>query len=152
MNELKKNERNLFNVPSLFGESFFPDTGSLFRDFFRDWPDTNKVSLFKTDVTDADDKYVLEAELPGMDKENIKIDLDGDYLTIQAERSSDEKTEEKGKFIRRERYYGSYQRSFDVSGVDVENINAEYKDGILKVELPKKALEPPKAMKAIEVK
>jgi HSP20 family protein len=110
------------------------------------------VSLFKTDVTDADDKYVLEAELPGMDKENIKIDLDGDYLTIQAERSSDEKTEEKGKFIRRERYYGSYQRSFDVSGVDVENINAEYKDGILKVELPKKALEPPKAMKAIEVK
>lgn len=152
MNELKKYDRNLSNVPSLFGESFFPGKSSLFKDFFGGDLDTDKFSLIKTDVREEEGKYVLEADLPGFSKDDIKVDLDGDYLTIKAERSSKEETEEKGKMIRRERYYGSYMRSFDVSGVDVEKINAEYKDGVLKVDLPKKALEAPKEVKTIDVK
>ncbi|MDX9888133.1 MAG: Hsp20/alpha crystallin family protein [Anaerovoracaceae bacterium] len=152
MNELKKYERNLFNVPSLFGENFFPTSNSIFRDFFGGNLDTGKYSLIKTDVTEDKDKYALEAELPGFSKDDIKIDLDGDYLTIKAERSFDEESEEKGKMIRRERYYGSYMRSFDVSGVDTEKINAEYKDGVLKVDLPKKPIEESKLAREIEVK
>lgn len=152
MNELKKYEKFFFNVPSLFGESFFPDNSSIFRDFFGGGIDTNKYSLIKTDVTEEKDMYSLESELPGFAKEDIKIDVDGDYLTIKAERSYDEESEEKGKMIRRERYYGSYMRSFDVSGVDIENINAEYKNGVLKVDLPKKTLVEAKNVRAIEIK
>ena len=95
------------------------------------------LSAFRTDVTDTGDAFVLDAELPGFKKEDIKIDVENDCLTISAEHKVDEE-EKKKNFIKRERFYGSYSRSFDVSGVNVDGIEAEYADGILKLTMPKK--------------
>lgn len=103
---------------------------------------------FKTDVRDEGDKYVLEAELPGFEKDEIKLDILGDMLTLLAEHTTDSgeggeqgKESKEGKapkYIRRERSYCSLKRSFDLSGVDTEKITAEYRNGILCMDLPKK--------------
>lgn len=95
------------------------------------------MSSFRTDVTDTGDAFVLDAELPGFKKEDIKIDVENDCLTITAERKADEEEKQKN-FIKRERFYGSFSRSFDVSGVNVDGIEAAYNDGILKLTMPKK--------------
>ena len=95
------------------------------------------LASFRTDVTDTGDAFVLDAELPGFKKEDIKIDIENDCLTISAERKADEEEKQKN-FIKRERFYGSYSRSFDVSGVNVDGIEAEYSDGVLKLTMPKK--------------
>ena len=95
------------------------------------------MSTFRTDVTDTGDAFVLDAELPGFKKEDIKIDVENDCLTITAERKADEEEKQKN-FIKRERYYGSFSRSFDVSGVNVDGIEAAYNDGVLKLTMPKK--------------
>ena len=95
------------------------------------------LASFRTDVTDTGDAFVLDAELPGFKKEDIKIDVENDCLTITAERKADEEEKQKN-FIKRERFYGSYSRSFDVSGVNVDGIEAEYSDGVLKLTMPKK--------------
>ena len=95
------------------------------------------LTSFRTDVTDTGDAFVLDAELPGFKKEDIKIDIENDCLTISAERKMDEEEKQKN-FIKRERFYGSYSRSFDVSGVNVDGIEAEYTDGVLKLTMPKK--------------
>lgn len=106
---------------------------------------SNPVSNFRADVMTKDDSFVIEAELPGFKKEDISLDIEDDILTIKATRQNEESSEdEKRKFIRRERYYGSYSRSFDVSNIDTASIKAEYNDGILTLELPKKAPEKPK--------
>ena len=94
--------------------------------------------MFRTDVTDEGDSFKLEAELPGMKKEDIAIDIENDYLTITAERKLDEE-ERKKNFVRRERFYGSYSRSFDISAVNADGIEATFNDGILTLEMPKKA-------------
>ena len=96
------------------------------------------VSGFRTDVTDAGDSYKLEAELPGFSKDDIKLDLENDCLTIGVERKLDNEDKKKN-LVKRERFYGSYSRSFDVSGIDTDAIDAKYTDGILTVTLPKKA-------------
>ena len=95
------------------------------------------MSTFRTDVTDTGDAFVLDAELPGFKKEDIKIDVENDCLTISAERKLDEEEKQKN-FIKRERFYGSFSRSFDVSGVNVDGIEAAYNDGVLKLTMPKK--------------
>ena len=108
------------------------------------------VSAFRTDVTDTGDAFVLDAELPGFKKEDIKIDVENDCLTISAERKLDEEEKQKN-FIKRERFYGSYSRSFDVSGVNVDGIEAEYNDGVLKLTMPKKVETVP-ASRRLEIK
>ena len=105
---------------------------------------------FRTDVTDTGDAFKLEAELPGFRKEDIRIDIENDCLTISAERKADN-SEEKPNFVKRERFYGSFSRSFDVSGINVENIDAEYTDGVLNIILPKKAAEIP-ASRRLEIR
>ena len=111
----------------------------------RFWND-NDVSAFRTDITEKDGTYVLEAELPGFKKEDISLDLDKDCLTITASRNSEESEEDKERnFVRRERFYGSYSRSFNVSGIDTDQITAAYNDGILSVSMPKKNPEVPAA-------
>lgn len=96
-----------------------------------------KTQSFRADISDLGDGYKIEAELPGFSKEDISIDLKDELLTISVERKQ-ESDEEKPNYIRRERFYGSYRRSYDVSSVDADAISAEYKDGILTVNLPKK--------------
>ncbi len=108
------------------------------------------VSAFRTDVTDTGDAYKLEAELPGFKKEDIKLDVENDVLTISAERKL-ENDESKPNFVKRERVYGSFSRSFDVSGIDVEKIEAAYNDGILTLTMPKKVEVKP-ASRKLEIK
>ncbi len=108
------------------------------------WNDTD-ISAFRTDITEKDGSYILDAELPGFKKEDITIDIDKDCLTISAERKSEENEEDGNNFIRRERYYGSYSRSFNVKGIDTDAITAAYNDGILTLTMPKKTPEVPAA-------
>jgi HSP20 family protein len=98
---------------------------------------SSTVSPFSTDIKDTGDAFLLEAELPGFKKEDIKLDVENDVLTISAERT-EEKKEDKHSFIKRERFYGSFSRSFDVSGVNVDGITASYTDGVLTLTMPKK--------------
>lgn len=110
------------------------------------------VSSFKTDVTDIGDAYKLEAELPGFKKEDIKLDVENDCLTISAERKMDnEEKDSKGNYVKRERFYGSYCRSFDVSGINVDDIEAQYTDGVLTLNMPKKVETVP-AARRLEIK
>ncbi len=121
----------------------FREMEELERRFFANpffgFSDSRALTEFKTDITDNGDHFLLEADLPGFPKENIKLDLEGDMLTVKAERTS--KNEEKdgeNRVIHSERSYGSYMRRFDVSGIDAEGIKCKYEDGVLKVTLPKK--------------
>lgn len=125
-----------------------------FRDFeemSRSFWDNNNVSAFRTDITEKDDKYILEADLPGFKKEDISVDIDKDCLIITAEHKSEDKEENADSYIRRERYYGSYTRSFNVKGIDTEAITAAYNDGVLTLTMPKKEPEVP-AARRLEIK
>ena len=94
---------------------------------------------FRTDITDQGDAYRLEADLPGFRKDAIQLDLNGDTLTIRAERHSEHEDKDKqGRYLSCERSYGKYERSFDVSSVDAEGIRAKYVNGVLTLTLPKK--------------
>ena len=141
----------------MYGLTPFGGTGfglwDAFNDFDKDFFGSKMpLNNCRTDIRDDGDKYVMESELPGFEKEDIKLDINGTQLTIAAEHStnSDEK-DEKGNYIRRERTFGSYKRSFDVSDVDTEAISAAYKNGILTLELPKKKPEEP-VSKRLEIK
>ena len=107
------------------------------------WNDTN-LNAFRTDITEKDGVYTLTAELPGFKKEDISNDIDKDCLTIAAERKDESEDEDKERnYVRRERFYGSYSRSFNVKGIDTEAINASYADGILTLTMPSKTPETP---------
>ena len=134
----RRNDNNTMHTYNPFREMeemerrFF---GPHFDDFFRN----TDLAEFKTDVTDEGDHYLLEADLPGFNKEDIHLDLADDTLTIRAERHSNVEKKEKPQVVRVERSYGSYCRSFDLSGIEAENIKAKYADGVLQLILPKKA-------------
>ena len=99
----------------------------------------HESKIMKTDIKEKTDKYLIGIELPGYQKENIKIDVEDGYLTVHAEINSDNEEKEEGKFVRRERYVGSCSRSFYVGNeVKSEDIKASFKNGILKIEVPKK--------------
>lgn len=126
---------------------------NIFNDFDNDFFGASMpMNSCRTDIKDVGDKYVMESELPGFEKEDIKLDINGSYLTISAEhKDSKEEKDDEGKYIRRERTFGSYKRSFDISDVDTDNISAEYKNGILEIGLPKKRTEAPTARR-LEIK
>jgi len=122
---------------------------NLEKEFFRGF---GAVGHCRTDIKDEGDKYLLECEMPGFDKNDIKIDISGSTLTLCAEhKTENDEKNISGEYIRRERSYGSYCRSFDISTVDENAINAEYTNGILRLTLPKKAKEQPQ-IKRIEIK
>ena len=101
-----------------------------------------QLPTFKTDIRENEDSYILEAELPGFSREDIHAEIKDGYLTIRAERKSEsEEKNEKDNYLRRERSYGSFVRSFDLEGIKSEEITASYKDGILSVNLPKEKPE-----------
>ena len=108
------------------------------RDFFR--KSNADLPAFRTDIRDAGDSFLLEADLPGFNKEDISLDLKDGILTISAvHQDSSEEKDDKGSYIRRERRYGSFSRTFDVSGIDENAITAVYNNGILELTLPKLA-------------
>ncbi|MGH7884797.1 MAG: Hsp20/alpha crystallin family protein [Thermodesulfobacteriota bacterium] len=111
----------------------------------------NEVSRWspKVDIVEKDNSYIVRAEVPGVSREDIDIDLKDNNLVIKGEKKF-EKKDEKDNYVRVESSYGSFQRSFYIDEkVDKNNISAKYKDGILEVTLPKKEEAAPKK---IEVK
>lgn len=135
-------------LPSVFGENLFDDSLSDFFGFGRMMPQISSElygkhakNLMKTDVRELDGSYELYVDLPGFKKDEVTVDLQDGYLTISAEKALDkDESDQKGKFLRQERYAGSMSRSFYV-GDDVEaaDISAKYEDGILKISIPKAA-------------
>jgi len=115
--------------------NLFSEIDDMERNFFG----PSSLNDFKTDIKDNGDSYILEADLPGFKKEDINIDIDENYLTVSAERHSQiEEKDKKGNYVRCERSYGSFSRSFDISGVKSDEVVAEYIDGVLKLTMPKK--------------
>lgn len=99
------------------------------------------------DISENDNAFVLKAELPGVNREDINIDINNKTLTLKGEKKFEEKTE-KENYVRVERSYGSFSRTFALSDkVDTENVKASYKDGVLEVTLPKKEEAKPKEIK-----
>jgi HSP20 family protein len=108
---------------------------------------TNGTWHPSVDVYENENAYVLKAELPGVNKEDIKLDINNNTLTLKGEKKFEEKTE-KENYVRIERSYGSFTRTFMLPDkVDTENIKANYKDGVLEIVLPKKEEAKPKEIK-----
>ena len=128
----------------------FRELDELERAFFGNHE--TKMAAFSTDIKDKGDHFVLEADLPGVEKENIKLDLTDNVLTISAVRHSEyEENDKKHNYVRCERSYGSYQRSFGTTGIDTEHIETEFNNGVLKLTLPKiKEVKP--ESKRLEIK
>ena len=128
---------NPFRLFDEFDRAFFGNSfGTLNAD----------TALIRTDITETADGYLLEAELPGYGKDEIQLSVDGDMLTISAERKSEtEEKDSENRVIRSERRYGSCSRRFDISGINADEIGAKYENGILSLHLPKKAAEVPQA-------
>lgn len=110
--------------------------GDYFDRFFTD------EGNFNVDIKENDDAYMLEADLPGLDKENIQLDYNNNVLSIRAEQEvSTEAKDEDSNYIRRERSSRSYNRQFLIKDVDEDKITAEFENGVLKVQLPKKEVD-----------
>ncbi len=122
----------------------WPETTSFFEDFFNDFPFGRTLLPGDgqwspaVDIMEADGNLVLRAELPGIDEKQIDLKLDGNVLTLRGEKKL-EKDDKKGNYHRVESYYGSFSRSFTLPDtVDLAQIKAEFKNGILTVTIPQK--------------
>lgn len=104
------------------------------------------LSQFRTDILDKGDHFEMQAELPGFKKEDIHIDISGDTLTIHAENKL-ESQEKNGEYLRRERKYGTYSRSFDIHNIQQDGVTASYENGVLFLKLPKAAPPAPASRK-----
>ena len=134
-------------LPSIFGDNLFDN----FMDDMFPASERKTVktmpSIMKTDIKETEDQYVLSVELPGFNKEDVKLSLKDGYLNISATAQSEDE-EKEGKFLRRERYTGAMTRSFYV-GEDIteEDVKAKFGNGVLTLLLPKEApkkIEEPK--------
>ncbi len=119
----RKNEFDLFD--EMFNDPFFT---------------RGENKLMKTDIKEKGDKYLLEVDLPGYEKENIKIEIDDGYLTVHASMNKNvDESDKDSKYVHKERYIGECSRSFYVGEeINEEDIKASFKNGTLKIELPKK--------------
>jgi HSP20 family protein len=138
----------------------FPTFKNLIESFFEsDFPLMgNQLSKFigstipSANIKETNENFQIELAVPGLKKEDIKIDLDQDVLTISSEQK-EEKTEERDNYTRREFNYSSFSRSFYLPEIaDTDKISAEYKDGVLNILIPKKESAIKKPQKRIEIK
>ncbi len=125
----------------------------LWSDLFDDpFFSNHETKVMRTDIKEGKDNYDIIIDLPGYDKENIKIDIDNGYLNVTASMNKQDEEKEEGKFVRRERYFGEASRSFYVGDkVTEEDIHATFKNGILKLNIPKKDEEQISQKKYIEI-
>ena len=128
---------------------------NMFDDMFRDpfFTNSNNTKLMKTDIQEKDNNYILDMDLPGYEKEDIKAQLKDGYLTITAQKntSNDDKDEE-GNYIRRERYCVKCSRSFYVGdSIKEEDIKANFNNGILELTFPKEVEQKAEEMKYITI-
>ncbi len=127
-----------------FRKSEAPVTSRLFEEFLNEfpfvglWPETKESWVPSVDILEKNGNLILRAELPGMNDKDIDINIEGNTLTINGERKM-ENEDKKSNYHRLESYYGSFSRSFMLPDtVDDEKINAEYKNGVLTVTMPRK--------------
>ncbi|MCA9402266.1 MAG: Hsp20/alpha crystallin family protein [Candidatus Omnitrophica bacterium] len=121
-------------------EEFQRELNRLFDiNLHRPWKKTNGGSFLPAvDLIDEKEFIRVKAELPGMKKDEIEISVDNDSLTIKGEKKEEKETKDK-EFVRSERYYGAFNRTFSLpSGIDPQKVDAVYKDGILEIKLIKK--------------
>ncbi len=134
-------------MPTVFHENLFDDffdpfwnDAALERVMNREARDTfgkRGANMMKTDVKQTDNGYEVAVDLPGCKKEDVQMDLNDGYLTIQAVRShSNDEKDKKGRYLRRESFSGTCARSFYVGDVKKEDIHAKFEDGVLHIELP----------------
>ena len=142
-------------MPSVFSDNFVED---MFDDFFfpaTTYKQRNRSVAMNADVKEKKDSYEIALDLPGYDKNEVKVELSEGYLTISAKHSEDKEEKSKDeRYIRKERYVGQKQRSFYV-GEDItdEDIKASFTNGVLNLTVPKKeakASVPEKKYIAIE--
>ena len=121
-------------MPKIFDDDFF-------RDDFFDRKDRMNYNLMKTDIREDENSYLLEVDLPGYSKDDIKIDITDGYLTINAKVEKEDKDESK-TYVRRERFTGEVSRSFYVGeNIKEDEVKESFKNGILTLEVPKLSLE-----------
>ena len=122
------------SIWDVFDEPFFSD------DFFPTMSGMTSAGGMRVDVKDNGDSFELTADLPGMKKEDVNLSYQNGYLTIAAQQKSESgDKDDKGNYIRRERRMGSMSRSFYIDNIDESRIDAEFKDGVLTVKMPKAA-------------
>ena len=121
-----KMNKDLNNSNTMFND--------LFGDFFND--NLNMNTAIKADIRETKEAYILEADLPGMRKEDINLEYSQKYLTIHAHKN-ETKEDKKENYIRKERHYGEVSRSFYVGNIDKSAISAKFENGVLEVTLPK---------------
>lgn len=125
---------------------------NIFDDFMFPVVKENNLGKMKCDIYEKEGIFYLEMDIPGFDKSDVDIQIDdNDYLTITAEKSSSNEENDEKNYIRKERTYGKYQRSFYVGNIDKNGIEASFENGILKVVMPKKEEEKLSTQK-IEIK
>ena len=113
---------------------------ALLDDIFKDpFFSSHENKVMKTDIKESEEGYLIVVDLPGYNKDDIKIDVEDGYLTINAKICEENNEEQNGKFVRRERYFGECSRSFYVGdAIKTEDVKASYKNGTLKLEITKK--------------
>ena len=133
------------NMTRRENRGYFEDfANDFFRPFFGDFGMLAEQRPMRVDVRDEGDQFVLEADMPGMKKEDLKVEVNDGVLTISANYDQNaEKKDDEDKYIFRERRFGSMRRAFNVEGIREEDITAAFKDGVLTLTLPKQA-EPEK--------
>ena len=137
----------------LFPERFNFNKG-LFDDFFTDSVfNTKTANIMSTDIKEKDNGYELDMEVPGFDKEDLKLELKEGYLTITAQHNTaNDKKDNDGRIIRQERFYGSSKRSFYVGDqIEKQDIKAKYDKGILNIFIPKKDVKKIETKQTIEI-
>lgn len=117
---------------------------------FDDLMDVREVFDMKSDIYEKENGYLIECDLPGVKKADIKVECSDNYLTITAEKREENEENNKKKMIRKERFYGKTSRKFYVGNISEEEIKAEFKDGVLTVEVPKETQE--KTKKVIDIR
>jgi HSP20 family protein len=141
-------------------ENYWPSLPGFFNDFLnRDWYDWSNQNFSLTNTTipsvnikETDNEFMVEMAAPGMEKEDFKIDLNNNLLTISSEKQAENKVEEGKNITRREFSYQSFSRSFTLPAiVETDKITAKYANGILAVNIPKREEAKPKPLKQIKV-
>ena len=144
-------------LPSIWSENLFDD---FFGDSFerRFFGDHNPLygkhgkNLMKTDVKEEEDAYSIAIDLPGFEKDNVQAHLEDGYLTVTANKSSEQdEKDQKGRYIRQERYSGSCSRSFYVGDISPDEVKCSYESGVLRIRIPKRDMQLPEGRKQIAI-
>ncbi len=134
------------SLPGIFDEFF---NGNLLPNYIEEgaWKSTPAVNIFENN-----EKFEIEIAAPGLDKEDFKIDLKNDYLLVYSEKKEKKEEKAKGKVVRSEFRYSSFNRSFALpKDINITDIKASHKNGVLTIELPKKAENPETLSRQIEI-